>query len=73
MAHLLNKHVFPDGRVAHTMTHTVDKPSSPLQVVDIVRWEDMEGNVTGWGKVERIVYSPTLGEQYLNSREVIAQ
>lgn len=70
MAQDLEKHIFPDGRVAHTMTHALE-PGGKQR--GIVRWEDMAGNITGWGKVEAIKYASTLGEQYLNSREVIAQ
>jgi hypothetical protein len=68
MADQLEKHAFPDGRVANTFRHQLEAGG---RYRDVVRWEDMNGKVVGWGNVERVTYEPTLAGQYLKQRGVL--
>jgi hypothetical protein len=66
MADQLEKHTFPDGRVANTYRQHLGP-----NYRDVVRWENLNGAVIGWGNVERVTYEPTLGAQYLKQRGVL--
>lgn len=63
------KYVFPDGRVAVLVTYVSDAGTHRREFVS---WEDLAGNLLGWGKVEHVPYASTLGEQYLAQRSVAA-
>jgi hypothetical protein len=61
---MFKKYAFPNGRVAVIIEPAPTKPT--------VQWQDMDGNITGWGDIQNVEYAPTLGEQFLVQRGVAA-